>query len=278
MKQILKRLANFILADRKIVYVEISQINYGNILAERNIVITGGAGGIGLSMARKFVSEGAKVLIVGRNESKLKMAAESLGSHAQYRAFDVSEVNKIHDFIADITTELGVIDGLVCCAGVSLHEGGIENVTEQGYQQQMDINLKANYFLCKAFIESKKKHNASTADILLISSLTSNQPYDLPYGMAKAALNSLVQKLNSRFYSQGIRVNAIAPGIIPTDITKCYVDVSDGNMFLDSSCGRYFLPEEIAEVATFLLSKASRIIGGEVITCDGGMTQKSIWK
>ena len=66
--------------------------------------------------------------------------------------------------------------------------------------------------------------------------------------------------------------------MVPTELTKSYIDTSDGNLFSSESSGRYFLPQEIAEVATFLLSDAARIIAGEVITCDGGITQKPIWK
>lgn len=64
--------------------------------------------------------------------------------------------------------------------------------------------------------------------------------------------------------------------MVPTELTKSYIDVSDGNMYCRVSCGRYFKPEEIAEVATFMLSDAARVIGGEVITCDGGQSQKTI--
>lgn len=277
-KKKLKKVADYLLTDRHVVQVKVGQINYGGILKDRHIIVTGGGSGLGLAMARKFVQEGAKVLIVGRNELKLSHAVKELGENCSWLVFDVTQVEKDDWFLNEALKKLGHIDTLVCNAGASFHEGTIDNVTVAGYDKQMDVNLKANYFLCKAFLPYFEKCQTNKTDILLISSLTGNQSYDLPYGMAKAALNSMVQKLNNRYYANGIRVNAIAPGIIPTEITQCYVDISGGNMFSELSCGRYFLPIEIAEVATFLLSDASRIIAGEVITCDGGSTLKPIWK
>lgn len=277
-KREIKKVVDFLLQDRHVVKIKISQVNYGGILKDRHIVVTGGGSELGLAMARKFVHEGALVLIVGRNEKKLLSATKELGTNSSYIVFDVTQVENAHTFIAEAEAKLGGIDTLVCNAGISLHEGNINNVTIEGYDQQMDINLKANYFLCQAMLQSFLKRNIHKADMLFISSLTANQAYDLPYGMAKAALNSMIQRLNSRYYTKGIRCNAIAPGIFPTDMTKSYVDVSDGNMFSSEPCGRYFHPVEIAEVATFLLSDAARIIGGEVITCDGGNTQRPIWK
>lgn len=278
-KKNLKRMADFLLRDRHIVKVEIAQIDYGGILKGRHIIVTGGASGIGLAMAQKFVHEGAIVLIAGRNESKLIQAMNELGVNGSYIVFDVTEVDKAHAFIAEAETKMGgKIDALVCNAGVSLHEGMIDNVTIEGYDRQMNVNLKANYFLCQAMLQNFQMRNIDKADILFISSQTANQAYDLPYGMSKAALNSMVQRINSRYYAKGIRCNAIAPGIIPTEMTKSYVDVSGGNMFSVSPCGRRFLPIEIAEVAAFLLSDAARIIGGEIITCDGGDTLRPIWK
>lgn len=275
-KKIIKKFINILLTPRGIVHVNVAQIEHGGILKGKRIVITGGGSGLGFAMAQKFVNEGATVLLVGRNEDRLKNAVAQIGHDSQYISFDVTDVENSASFLRKAHNMLGEIDCLVCNAGVSLHEGNIKNVTIEGYDAQMNVNLRATYFLCQAFINSY--NNSEAKDILLISSLTGNQIYDLPYGMAKAGINSMVQKLNKTYYSQGLRVNAIAPGMIPTEITKSYIDTSDGNMFCPESCGRYFLPEEIAEVATFLLSDAAKIIGGEVITCDGGNSQKPIWK
>lgn len=278
-KKLIKKTLNYILTPRGTVHVSIAQINHGNILKGKKILITGGGSGLGLAMAQKFANEGAKVLIIGRNEDRLKTAVTQIGNNSKYIQFDVTEVEKSYSLLEQAKKLLGGADCLVCNAGLSLHEGNISNVTVNGYDKQMNVNLRANYFLCQAFIEQfNQQQEKKQADILLISSMTGNQSSDIPYGITKAGINSMVQKLNRDNYTKGLRVNAIAPGMVPTELTRSYIDVSDGNMYCRDSCGRYFKPEEIAEVATFLLSDAARIIGGEVITCDGGLSQKTIWK
>lgn len=106
-------------------------------------------------------------------------------------------------------------------------------------------------------------------NLLFLSSETSSKCVDIPYGLTKAAINSLVGGIARRVYQRGIRVNAIAPGVTYTDMTKGS-NVIDGDYANNSIAGRFLMPEEIAEVACFILSKASICISGEVIHCDAG--------
>ena len=112
---------------------------------------------------------------------------------------------------------------------------------------------------------------------LIISSETADQAYDIPYGMTKAAMNSFVRAASRRVYPLGIRVNAIAPGVTLSDMTKEYADVTDGNFYRDCASQRLFLPEEVAEVAAFLLSDASKCISGEIIHTNAGNHIKTWW-
>ena len=275
-KKNIKKVINFLLTPRGHVKVHIGSIDNAHRLIGKKILITGGGSGLGLEMARKFISEGAYVLICGRNEDKLKNVAESLGEKCFYLKHDASKVEESENLLKQVIAKLGDLDCLVCNAGISLHEGSIENVTIDGYDQQIGILLRANFFLAQAFVKHYK--HGSNSDLLFISSMTGNAPAEIPYGIAKAALSSMVSKLNREHYTKGLRVNAIAPGMCPTDLTKSYIDTSDGNMYCYAPSGRYFYPSEIAEVAAWLLCDASRIIGGgKVITCDGGCTNKNIW-
>lgn len=123
--------------------------------------------------------------------------------------------------------------------------------------------------MSKAFLEMKLEEH-SDGNLLLISSETGSLYDDIPYGIIKAAINSLTGALSRRVYKSGIRVNAIAPGVTLTDMTKGYTNTTGGNLSCNSASGRYFLPDEIAEVACFLLSNASQCISGEIIHCNGG--------
>lgn len=230
-------------------------------------------------MAKKCISEGAHVIISGRNEETLKNAQRELGDSCNYIVYDVSEAENAERFLEQCKTNFnGSIDCLISNAGVSLHENVFTNVTIKGYDTQFNTNLRGAYFLCKAFLEMKLEEKTENANLILISSETGNQCYDIPYGMTKAATNSLVKALSRRVYKSGIRVNAIAPGVTLSDMTKDYAEASDGNMYRDCASNRTFLPEEVAEVACFLLSDASRCISGEIIHTNAGNHLNPFWK
>ena len=283
-KRIIRKIAKFILASqpKSFVQVNIGQIQSGTILLGKKIVITGGGSGLGFAMARKFVSEGAEVLISGRNEEKLKIAIRQLGDHAKYIAADVCDVEQSMAFLEKAKEQLGErIDCFVSNAGVSLHENIYSNVTVEGFDKQFNTKFRAGYFLGKAFLEMKTKEKSDrglNAQLLYITSETGDQVYDIPYGMTNAALNSLVGAFSRRVYKQGIRVNAIAPGVTLTEMTRDYAESSDGNLYRDCASGRTFVPEEVAEVACFLLSDASKCISGEIIHCNAGNHLKVFWE
>ena len=280
-KKLIRRIAKFIVFEqpKKRVTVQVAQINYGGILKGRNIVITGGGSGIGLAMAKKFASEGANVIVSGRNVEKLKKAVEEIGTNAQYAQFDVTDVNNDRTFLEKCKTMFnGAIDCLVSNAGLSLHENVFTNVTIDGFDKQFNTNMRGNYFLCKAFLEMKLSEKAENASLLVTTSETGDQAYDIPYGMTKAALNSMVKALSRRVYKSGIRVNAIAPGVTLSEMTSSYASAEDGNLYRDCASGRTFLPEEVAEVACFLLSDASKCISGEIIHTNAGNHLNPFWK
>ena len=282
-KRIIRRIAKFILVSqpKSNIQVNVGQIHCGHILQDKNIVITGGSSGIGLAMAKKFISEGANVLITGRNEQKLVAAVNQLEhDKCRYIIADVCDVEHVSEFLQQAKDELGGrIDCLVSNAGVSLHENNYENVTIEGFDKQFNTKFRAGYFLGKAFLEMKtREKDVVDAQLLYISSETGDQVYDIPYGMTNAAINSLVGAFSRRVYKRGIRVNAIAPGVTLTDMTKDYAEASDGNMYRDCASERIFLPEEIAEVACFMLSDASKCISGEIIHCNAGNHLKTFWE
>ena len=270
-KGLIKKFAKFILVSQahEVVNIKIDNINYGGILANKKIVVTGGGSGLGFAMARKFVSEGADVLITGRNEEKLKKACATLGASCQYKVFDVTKIEDAATFVEACYKLCGGFDTFVLNAGFSLHEGSFHNVTIEGFDVQFNTNLKATYFLSKAFLEQKLEKKEE-GNLLIVSSNTSAKSIDIPYGITKAAINSMTGALARRVYKKGIRVNAIAPGVTLTDMTKDFAVFEKGNYANNSACGRVFLPEEVAEVACFMISDASKCISGEVVFCDAG--------
>lgn len=267
-KAYIKRGLSYVLHGVPVNYMtaEISYLAPAERLKGKKIIITGGSRGIGYAMAKKFISEGASVLISGRDEHVLRKISEEL--NCLYLKQDIQSVNELENFISDADSMLNGVDCLVNNAGVSLHEGNIRNVSIPQFDSQFNTNLKGPYFLTKYFISLLEKRGCKLGNVLFVSSERGVFVDDLPYGLTKSAINSLVKGLAYMFIKDCIRVNAIAPGVTASEMTGFK---SDGNLYVDWNMhNRIYLPEEVAEVACFLLSDASRCISGQVIECNEG--------
>lgn len=274
-KQYIKRGIRYILngVPVKNVTANISYLQPDGRLSGRKIIVTGGGKGLGAAMATKFVSEGASVLISGRNENTLRSTADRIG--CKYLTLDMQNTAELDDFISEVDRMLGGVDSLVNNAGISLHEPTFFDVTPETFDAQMATNLRGGFFLTQSFtrllLREKRKGN-----VLFVSSETGETVDIRPYGFTKAAVNSLVKGLACLFVKDGIRVNAIAPGITATDMTGLK---ASGNLYLEcNATERVYLPEEVAETACFLLSDASDCISGQIILCNNGRTINPRWK
>ena len=275
-KHLIKKTVKLILAKRPVyITANIVTLASHSRLVNKKIVITGGSRGLGYYMAKKFVSEGADVLIAGRNEEALQKVAVEIG--CKYLLLDVQNVFSFEGFIKEADKLLGGINCLVNNAGISLHEDGILHVSPEDFDVQINTNFKGAFFLSKAFLaKCNEKKEDCVKNILFITSETGITVDERPYGLTKAALNSLVQGLAYRFVSQGYRINAIAPGITATEMTGIN---REGNLYCDGMPSkRYYLPEEIAEIACFMLSDASNLLNGQIIVCNEGKTINARWK
>lgn len=261
--------------EPKPIYAKVSYLQPTQLLAGKKIIITGGGRGLGFAMAKKFKSEGADVLIAGRNEETLKSSAEEIG--CKYLTLDVQNVDSFKTFMEDAFRMLGGVNCLVNNAGISLHENGFLDVIPEKFDSQFDTNLKGPFFLTQCFINKCKEIvSEETRNILFVSSETSMTVDERPYGLTKAAMNSFVQGLAYRYVNDGYRINAIAPGVTVSDMVGAKADG-------DLTCGynvtkRYYLPEEVAVVACFLLSDASNCLNGQILVCNEGKTINARWK
>lgn len=188
---------------------------------------------------------------------------------------DVQDVASFDKFITEADQRLGGANCLVNNAGLSLHEPQFTDVTVESFDQQINTNLRGGFFMAQKFIQLLQKEKRE-GSVLFMSSETSHTADIRPYGLTKAAINSLVKGLASMYASHRIRVNAVAPGITTSDMTGFK---ADGNLYLKSNAnGRVYLPEEVAECASFLLSDCSGCISGEILTCNNGKTINARWK
>lgn len=236
-------------------------------LAGKKILITGGNGGLGKAMAKKFVDEGAEVIITGRNEEKTRNAADEIG--CKYLVADLQNAKSLSELINASAELLDGLNVLVNNAGVSLHEWEIEKVTLEGWNQQFDTNLRAPYFLTQSFIKYLTE-NSIKGNILFVSSERSQTVDIIPYGLTKASMNSLVQGLAKKYINKGIRVNAVAPGVTASDMTGFK---KDANLYCSfNQTSRVYIPEEVAEVAVFLISDCSNCLSGQILVCNEAKT------
>lgn len=242
-------------------------LHSGETLKGKKIIVTGGGRGLGFAMVRKFTEEGADVLISGRNEETLKEASEKIG--CSFLPLDVMDIGSFEDFIRRSDEMLGGVNVLVNNAGISLHEKSFMDVTPETFDRQINTNLRGGFFLAQKFVTLLREKNRN-GSILFTSSETGGTDDIRPYGWSKAAVNSMVRGLAYVLAKEGIRVNAIAPGVTTSDMTG-YSE--NGNLYVRNAVNqRIYIPGEVAETAAFLISDLAGCISGEIITLNNGKT------
>ena len=247
-------------------------INAPELLKDKVALITGGSGGIGLAMAESFLKSGAKVIITGTNEEKLRSCCKKISGQKEenlkYIVLDVLNIESMPDIIRSATTMFpeNKIDILVNSAGVS-NKSDFLNMSEQEYDNIMDINAKGTFFMSQAvakyMIENKIKGH-----ILNVTSSSALRPAWTPYQMSKWAVRGLTTGMADLLMPYGIVVNAIAPGPTATPMLGKYE--GDGIYHPTIPAGRYTMPSEIAALATFMVSDMGDMIIGDTFYMTGG--------
>ncbi|HGO5294088.1 TPA: SDR family NAD(P)-dependent oxidoreductase [Photobacterium damselae subsp. damselae] len=279
----LKRIPQILRAIKQVIKkggaskIYVSQINDNNSLQGKRVLITGGASGIGLSIAKKAINQGATVVIIGRDEKKLIDASfEINNSNLITKVLDVSDVDNIADELSELNKLLGGdFDILVNNAGI-IDGTDFPNVKPLQWDNIYAVNSKAVFFLSQEITKRwlNTQSESKYRKIINISSQGGFVGATYPYRLTKWDVVGMTQGLALKLAPKGIIVNGIAPGIIATDMQdSCLVDKN--NAFINENpVNRYALPEEIAELAGFLMSDASNFIVGHTVVCDGGFSLK----
>lgn len=258
------------LRPKKIVQVNISTINYGDLLKNKNVLITGGSSGIGLAIAKKCLSLGAKVTITGRNIDKLSDVSTELNNPNLFTIeWDISKNDALDEKVNEVIQKMGKIDILVNNSGIYSPKSFFDT-DEELFDNIMNTNLKGLYFTTKE-IAKYFINNDIKGKIINISSITSITGASMPYGISKWGIKGLTKGLARDLIKYGITVNAIAPGVVATAINPD-LDLNKNMNRAGALTDRASTSEEIAEIAVFLASNATTNIIGQTIVCDGGET------
>lgn len=241
-------------------------------LQDKTILITGASSGIGKAIAIECSKMGAKVVITGRNENRLKETYGLLDgeNHPNYIVADLSN----NEDIEALTKAMPKLDGLVNCAGLT-RILPFQFATQKDFKEILEVNFFAPTEMTRLLTKSKKMNKDSS--IVFISSVSGvycSSPASSIYSASKGAVNGVIKGIALDLAPRGIRVNSVNPGMIDTDI---FLDSVISKEQLEEDAKRYPLkrygkPEEVAHAAIYLLSDASRWVTGSSLLIDGGFT------
>ncbi len=249
-------------------------ILYGRLLEGRAALVTGGTSGIGLAIAESFVRNGAAVAITGRSHDRLNAALDSIasevdGAKAAGIVLDnaTSDASGFEHAIDEAEKCLGMpVDILVNNAGI-MEGDSIPRTSMAEFYRTLQTNLRGPYFLSQEFAK-KLVMGGRTGNVLNVCSSSSLRPAISPYALSKWGMRGLTAGLAKELVPHGIVVNGIAPG--PT-LTRMLVKDGDENLANSGvPAGRYVTAEEVANMATVLVSDISRMVVGDIVYITGG--------
>jgi len=241
-------------------------------MSKKIAIVTGGGAGLGLAISRKLVQEGIHVIMVGRNEEKLKSAAYEFGSLSSYRAFDLQNLKEIPALIEEIYTEFGQIDILVNNAGINMKKPFIE-VTDEDFASVIQTNLSSVFTISREVV--KKMIDAKSGSIVNISSMAAQYgiPKVIAYSAAKTGIEGMTRAMATELSPLGIRINCVAPGFIKTDMSAKALDADPerkNKVFSRTPMGKMGDPDDVAEAVYFFCSAGAKYVTGVVMPVDGG--------
>jgi NAD(P)-dependent dehydrogenase (short-subunit alcohol dehydrogenase family) len=243
---------------------------------DRTAIVTGAARGIGRACAERLLAEGARVILADIDDAAGAATAAALGDMAHYLHCDVGEKTQVDKMIADVTAKHGAIDILINNAGISA-SGNILEISEADFDRVIRVNLKGTFLVGQAVARQMVKQvetGRKAGAIVNMSSVNAvvTIATQVPYSASKGGINQLTKVMALGLADHGIRVNAIGPGSIMTDMLTTVNAEPDARHRLLSRTplARFGEVAEVAAVAAFLVSDDASYITGQTIYADGG--------
>jgi NAD(P)-dependent dehydrogenase (short-subunit alcohol dehydrogenase family) len=242
-------------------------------LDDRVALITGGAGGIGLAVARRFAAAGARIAIADQKSDAVKQAADELtklGHRAIGLTGDVSKAADAKALVETTVKELGHVDILVNNAGIMGRVAPLWELEEEDWRKVMSVDLTSVFLVSRAVISHMRSRRSGC--IVSVASIAGKEgtPRLIPYSVAKAGIIAFTKALGKEVLTDGIRVNCVAPGVIDTPILEQLPAEATQLMLSKSPMGRFGTADEVAAVIHFLASDAASFITSQCFDVSGG--------
>jgi NAD(P)-dependent dehydrogenase (short-subunit alcohol dehydrogenase family) len=250
-------------------------------VTDQVVLVSGGSRGIGRAIAEGFARRGARVIITGRDQATLEQTARAMsatGTNVQARVCDVAKPAAINLLVERVIGDCGRVDTLINSAGVNRRKAAA-TVAEEDYDYVLDINLKGAFLLSQAV--GRQMIQQRSGSQINIASLSTDRPLKNvgPYAISKAGLGQMTRSLAMEWGPHGVRVNAIAPGFIVTDLTrKLWADERmQAWVKANTPQGRLGQPQDLIGTALFLASPAATFLTGQILYVDGGFSAGWAW-
>lgn len=244
-------------------------------------VVTGSSRGIGRASAELLAQLGARVVISSRKADACEVVAKGIrdaGGDALVIPCNISRRNEVEALVDGSIRHYGKIDILVCNAAVNPYMGPLLDISDEAFDKIMGANVKSNIWLCSRVIPQMAQRGGGS--VVIISSIGGlrGSPVLGAYGISKAADFSLCRSLAGEWGPKGVRVNAIAPGLVKTDFARALWEDEERlkRRTANSPLRRIGEPHEIAGAVAYLGSDASTFMTGQTIVIDGGVTTASV--
>lgn len=241
---------------------------------QKVVMVTGASRGIGKSIATRLAKEGYALAICGTRLETIEPVAQALAEQYQAnviaRAVDVSDAKAAKAFVTETVKHFGRLDVLVNNAGITC-DGLAMRMKEDDWNRVLNTNLNSVFYLSQAVLRPMMK--AKSGSIINVSSVVASMgnPGQLNYCASKGGVEAMTRSLAREVGSRAIRVNAVAPGFIATDMTEQLGDEAKQNLASQIPLGKLGSPEDIANTVAFLASEQSAYITGQILHVNGGM-------
>jgi len=238
-------------------------------LNDRKALVTGAASGIGRATARLFVEEGARVVCVDIDEQEGRRLEAELGDAARFIVADVADAGQVQTTVDEAADHLGGLDTVFANAGINIR-GSLDELEISAIDRVVDVNLKGIAYVCKFAIPHLRRAGGGSIVLTGSNGAFIGFPRNSIYNATKGGIVMLTKAMSVDYAREGIRVNAICPGLIDTPLARRWMEYETDPDAVIPPAGRWGRPEEIAEAVVWLSSDEADFVRGTTLVADGG--------